>query len=389
MTIAAAPQSIRVLHIIDSLVAGGKERQFVELLKGLEARSDVSCEAVVMSDVIEYPEFRSLKSVCHTVLRRSRYDPTVFGRLFSLVRDFRPHIVHSWNSMCSIYAAPVARLLGAKFINGAVRDAPPRFSLANTDILRVAALTPFAHAVVGNSRAGLAAYKVPQAKAVCIYNGFDSQRLAGIDPPSSVCARLGIHTSHVVGMVASFAPRKDYATYLTAAARILHQRRDVTFLAVGDGEARARIATDMAVVENPRIMILGRRNDVEAIVNALSVGVLTSNAGLHGEGISNTIMEYMALGKPVIATNCGGTSELVQEGRTGFLIANRDVNALTARIVQLLDDDGLRDRLGENGRRRISENFSLELASAEYVELYRRLLSVKGRYTTASPPGHE
>jgi hypothetical protein len=90
---------MRVLHVIDSLVGGGKERQFVELLKGLKREGDIACHAVVMSEVIEYEEFHQLDVPATVLPRHRRYDFSIFLRLHAVMRAFRPDIVQPWNSV--------------------------------------------------------------------------------------------------------------------------------------------------------------------------------------------------------------------------------------------------------------------------------------------------
>jgi glycosyltransferase involved in cell wall biosynthesis len=276
--------------------------------------------------------------------------------------------------MCSVYGAPLARLAGAKFIDGFVRAAAANRTMRDADYLRSRFTLPLTEIVVGNSRAGLAAYDIPARKAVCIYNGFDPARIRQLVGPDQMKCSLGIETPHVVGMVASFSHFKDYDTFFEMAQRLCARRGDVTFVAIGGGaqleDYQARFPRDRF----PRIRLLGRRGDVESIVNIFAVGVLTSNTRTHGEGISNAVMEYMALGKPVVATDCGGNGELILEGGTGYLIGNADVAALTDRVERLLNDPALARTMGEAGRRRIEEAFGLERMTTAYAALYRNLV---------------
>ncbi|HEX4079111.1 MAG TPA: glycosyltransferase [Rhizomicrobium sp.] len=366
---------MRVLQIIDSLAAGGKERQFIELLKGLKAKSDIICGAVVMSDVIAYPEFHRLDIETAIMPRRTRYDASLLFRLHTFMRHFQPSVVQSWNSMSTVYSAPLARLAGAKFIDAAVQAAEPNLSLKNRDYFRVKLFLPLAHAVIGNSKAGLAAYRIPDSKAVCIYNGFDPTRLQMVAPPDDVRQSLGITTPFVVGMVASFSARKDYVTFLEAAKIILAQRSDVTFIAVGSGELLEGLKAAYPCERFPLIKFLGGRTDVESIVNIFTIGVLTSNCDVHGEGIANALIECMAAGKPVIATNFGGTGELVEDGVTGYLIDDRDAPALGHRILHLLENPSVARALGERGRRRIEQHFSIQRLTEDHVSLYRDLMT--------------
>lgn len=369
--------SIRVLQIIDSLVAGGKERQFIELLKGLKLRPEINCLAVVLSDLIQYQEIHTSELDCVIMPRRSQYDLSVFPQLYRLLRDFRPDVVHSWNSMCSVYAAPIAKLLGAKFVNGYIRSAPRGLNSLNSKHYFRGKLTwSFSDAIVSNTVAGLAAYGVKSPKGVCIYNGFDLHRLDHLEHPSEMRTNLEIGTPHVVGMVGRFTPAKDYATFVGAAERILDTRNDVTFLAVGDGPDLSRIRAGVSPEKHRYIKFPGNRSDVESIVNIFSVGVLTSSQ-VYGEGISNALMEYMALAKPVIATDCAGNRELIEHGGSGYLVAGGGVTALKNYLVKLLDDPALALRLGESGRRTIRDQFSLERMTHTYIRLYREILRTR------------
>jgi glycosyltransferase involved in cell wall biosynthesis len=362
---------MRLLQVIDSLGSGGKERQFIELLKGLSRVPNVECRAIVMSDLVQYNDFQSLNIRTDTILRRSRFDPSVFFRIDELVKEFDPDIIHSWNAMCSVYIAPVAKLRGVKFVNGYVRDAVPSSGLFDLRRLRGRLTIPFSDVVVSNSRAGLAAYRVPTAKGVCVFNGFDQSRLSNIPNVQEVRDSLGITTPFVVGMVGAFERHKDYESFFSMALDITKERDDITFLAVGGGRGLASFEARFPAEQNPRIKLLGRRGDIEGIVSIFSVGVLMSR----GEGIANAIMEYMALGKPVVATRFGGNSEIVEEGRTGYLVD--DVDGLTKGVLALIENRAQAAAFGERGRDRIKTLFSLEGMTQAYLDIYERLTSNK------------
>lgn len=362
---------MRVLHIIDSLVAGGKERQFVELLKGLRGHREVRCSAVVLSERIDYPEFRELDVETAIIPRRNRRDFSLYARLHKLMRAHRPDIVQSWNSMCTVYAAPIAKLAGSRFIDGSLRAAPPQVSLRDPDYFRFRLMLPFADRVVSNSCAGLAAYHAPPGKSVCIRNGFDGTRAATAVSGEATRKRLGIHTKFVVGMTAAFTRYKDYGLFLAAAKQMTAVREDVTFVAVGDGPELARFRDALPPTKYPNIKFLGYRPDTDNVAAMFTVGVLLSTTG---EGISNSLMECMALAKPVVATDCSGNRELVEDGQSGFLVANGAVSHLVERLQQLLDDPALAKRLGDRGRERIWSEFSLERMTDSYVRLYREVV---------------
>lgn len=373
---------MRILHLTDRLGRGGKERQIVELLRGLFAHRDIkSFVAVMEEETVRYEIDRDHAQVIQLV-RRGKRDLRLFKSLYELVSNLRIDVVHSWSSMCSIYAAPVARLCGAAFVNGFVRDAPPHMALWNKQYFSGKLTIPFSDIVVANSRAGLAAYHIPERKGLCIYNGFNPERVSNLTDEAELRSILGVTTSHIVGMVANFAPRKDYATFVEMACRICHLRHDVTFLAVGAGETLQRVRDSVPPEHSPRIKFLGERNDVESIANLFTVGVLVTNSRLHGEGISNSITECMALGKPVVATDEGGTPELVLDGHTGFLVPSHDAGILTDRVLRLLDDRKLANEFGREARRRIETTFSLDAMTNAYLCLYRRVADRRARATS-------
>lgn len=372
---------MRVLHFIECIGRGGKERQIVELLRGLFPHRDIESFVAVTYEEDDQYEIDSEHAQYIPLIRRGRRDLRLFKSLYDLTSNLKIDIVHSWGSICSIYAAPVAKLCGAAFVNGFVRDAPPHMTLWSKEYLRGKLTCPFSDIVVANSRAGLAAYDIPKRKGVCIYNGFNPERLSNLADEAELRSRLGIATPHIVGMVANFAPRKDYATFVEMACRICRLRDDVTFLAVGTGEMLRRVRDSVPPEHSPRIKFLGLRKDIESIANLFTVGVLVTDSRVHGEGISNAITECMALGKPIVATNDGGTPELVLEGQTGFLVPSHDAEVLTDRVLRLLNDRALANQFGIEGRRRVETAFSLDAMCNAYLRLYRRVADRRARAT--------
>ena len=362
---------IKILHFIDSLRAGGKERQLVELLKGLSVHKEIACELAIMSEDIQYNAANNLDIKKHYLIRKNKKDPRILAKLYKLCKEFKPDIIHSWGSMPSVYAVPVAKMLGIKLINGMIRDSSP-FKLFSKSYIRSKITFPFSDVILANSSAGLKAYNAPVGKSMCIYNGFDFNRIRRRHYKNIIRRKFNIDTEKVVGMVASFSNNKDYDIFIIAAQSILEARKDVTFLAIGDGVNLEKCKKLVKPQFRNKIKFLGKQKDIESIVNTFDIGVLAT----YSEGISNSIMEYMALRKPVVATNGGGTNELVLHGKTGFLVDSNDAHELSKRIEQLLADEEFANRMGNAGCERIKREFSLEKMTNLYVELYEKLLNV-------------
>jgi glycosyltransferase involved in cell wall biosynthesis len=227
----------------------------------------------------------------------------------------------------------------------------------------------FSDRIISNSLAGLRAYKAPPEKSNVIYNGFDFRRLQNLESISEIRDRFNIKTRFVVGMVASFLIYKDYETYLLAALKILNHRKDITFLCIGDGNDDDY---KKMISENDRlnIMFLGRQSRVEEIMNVCDVGVLTTNVNHAAEGISNAAMEFMALGKPTIVTDCGGSEELIKENESGYLIDAFSKEQLIEKINYLIDNESERKRIGQNAMNRIRDKFSMQAMFSSFQEEY-------------------
>jgi len=231
---------------------------------------------------------------------------------------------------------------------------------------------PFSTAIVANSLAGLAAYKAPVTKSRHIHNGFDFERISDLPDKVTIKKEYQISEDYVIGMVAAFSNKKDYSTFLTSAKMILSKRRDVCFLLIGDGPNRNKYEQTVSDELRSYIRFLGKMEAVEKLVSIFTVGVLTSNT--NGEGISNSIMEYMALSKPVVATDCRGNRELTEDGKTAFLIPEGDAKVLNNYLTLLLDDSILAKKMGDAGKLRLKTEFSLEKLTNRHIELYNEIV---------------
>jgi len=361
---------MKILFFIDSFPAGGKERRLLELMKGLKKQSGIEFELIIMNNDVHYKEIFELGINIHFVIRKTKKDLSIFSKFYRLCKNFKPDIVHCWDSMTAVYLVPVSKLLRIKLVNGMVVDAPAKQNIHNKTWFRARLTFPFSHVIIGNSNAGLSAYKAPGRKSVCIYNGFNFNRTGFISDTEEIKKDLVINTPYVVGMVASFSVFKDYPTYYKAAEILLEKRKDITFLAIGDDTDSENSKNLIHDKYADNFRMLGRRLDVESLVSIMDVCVLATFT----EGISNSILEYMALGKPVVATDGGGTSEIVREGETGLLMKPGQPAELAQRIETLLDDKELRNKMGIAGKLRVEQDFSIENMVNNFIYQYKKII---------------
>jgi glycosyltransferase involved in cell wall biosynthesis len=366
-----ADKKTRILFMIGAYGTGGKERQLAELIKGLPC-DEFEMHLFIKTEGAHYlDDIMDKLSSIHS-LNRKRFGRKALADISGIIDLIKPDIVHSWADTTSFYAA-LARLFSRKkylLIDGSIRMAPEKVKKLSVSNFQRKIINVFCDIIVANSKSGLQTYKVPSAKSLCIYNGFDGDRLVKLKDPEQIKKELGIETRYNLGMVARFNWEKDWPTFFTAVEKVLESRNDVTFLAVGGGVDLDKFRDNVKLPFRNRIIFTGERNDVESIVNVIDIGILSS----YSEGISNSVIEYMALGKPVIASGYGGIPELIIHNETGLVFPVGDFNALVEDIMKLLDNKDLREKMGRAGKRRIEEEFSFDRFIQAYKKLYKNAL---------------
>ncbi len=359
----------RLLLANVSLANGGLERQLLLLAKNLTETWDVRLWTLEGGAFAE--GFRQAGIPWRLRERRFRHDPTPALDLWRLVVSWRPDVLHAWHWMPAAAAVPVCRGLGIPLIDGSIRMG----SVPNSRVWPRRCIMCGADLVVANSRAGLEAFRIESDKGRVIYNAFDDDRLDGAcsaDP--YLTGRSGPLTAV---MAARMAPQKDFWSAIGAARRLRDSHPGSwRFLLVGDGEDRD------ALVDGARDLvsegIVEFRNEGTEAINAIreaQVGILMTAADVWAEGCSNSIMEYMACGLPVVCSDTGGSPELVRDGREGFVIPSYDDAALAGRLMELSADPQLRLKMGAAGRKRIEGEFTVDRMVAKYQHIYDEVLA--------------
>lgn len=362
-----------ILFLADNMGGGGKERRMLELIKSLCLDPRNKIILVSISDMgIGYDYMYDLPITIIETDREFRFSPKPYFVIRGAVQKYKPDIVHSWGSMCSFYILPLLLNRKFRFINSVIADAPLNISWGDKNYFRNRITFLFSDVVLSNSLAGIRSYDAPVNKTYCIYNGIDMNRFRNLPDPAQLKEALGISGFRfIAGMVGAFHDRKDYRTFTLAAIRVAEQHPDTCFLLIGEGHNRPE--TEALVPEHLKsnILFLGRRPDVEALNQVLTVGVLCTNSDVHGEGVSNSIIEYMSLAKPVLATEGGGTNEVVEDGKNGYLLKNKDVDGLTKKLLYLYDHPAACADMGQQALDTIHRKFMLDRMTREFMAVYR------------------
>jgi glycosyltransferase involved in cell wall biosynthesis len=382
-------RKIKIVFILGTLDIGGTEKQFLEVLRRLSCnRFDLRVLAFPCSgklrekiEKLRIPltclDFQGTKGML-SLLSYTRVWRLIW-RMIRYLKQEKPHIVQSylfWANVHGCIAAKIARvpiiITGRRAIMEEKYKAFPGQWLQNLSNM-------WATAIIANSHAArqecLQRDKfVTEKKIQVIYNGIDTERyIAKID---RIHKKRTLHIpedSRVVGIIASLQPRKRHQDFLNAAVRVLQTYPRTVFLIVGrdDGikSELETLAKDLGIQEV--VIFAGERFDIPEILSILDVQVLSSSV----EGLSNAILEGMAAGKPIVATQIAGNSELVVYEETGLLVPSEDPNALADAINRLLGDPKLRDRMGRAGKQRVATLFQMERMIQQTEALYQKLVT--------------
>lgn len=223
------------------------------------------------------------------------------------------------------------------------------------------------------------AARVPENKIVVIRNAIPSEAFAPADPAYGTLLRSFFvrPPRHIVGAAGRLSPEKGFDQLVEAAARVLHRAPDVGFIHFGDGPLRENMEQRIASLGlRDRFVLAGFRSDIAGFLPHLDLVALPS----YTEGLPVVLLEAFAAGVPAVATAVGGTPEVVQEGKSGYLIPARDPVALAERILQALGDDAARRQMGSHARRHVQEHFTFAAQSLLYQELFEKL--VRGKCPT-------
>ncbi len=353
----------RVALVISHMNMGGAQRQLVNLMRALDParwRPVLVCfgPSTELTETLRAEGFD-----VRFVPKRGRIDPTLIPRLARTLRSIRPDVVHTtlrtanlWGRAAAIAAGiphRVASERSAAYKTGWPVRAASRWLGRRTDAITV------------NSQAGVpwAArhHDHLETRVTVIPNGV---ALPPLDAGSVAAARRALRAlagwqeaSRVAAIVGNLLPEKELGDALTLAGRMRGPHPDLRWVAFGEGPERERVASGIRSAGLEAVVHLaGHRRDLSALLPGADLLVQTSSR----EGMPNAVLEGMAAGLPVVATDAGGTAEAMgHDGGAGTLAAVHDLDALSSGIARALDPEAKR-RMGAEGRRRAAERFSID-----------------------------
>jgi glycosyltransferase involved in cell wall biosynthesis len=362
----------RILHIIAALDRSSAEKQ-LSLLAGALPRHEFDVHVAALNRGGELAADLHRAGVPLTVIGQQwKFDPPAWWRLRRHIAHLRPDLVQTWMFTANAYGRTAALSAGVKRIVANERCVDPWKSWQQLAVDRY--LARRTAAIIVNSRGVeqfCAEQGLPTAKLRLIYNGI------GPAPPSDVTreallAELGLPAgARVIGAVGRLWPQKRIKDLIWATDLLHVIREDAHLLVIGDGPQRPALERYARLCHvDERVHFLGIRHDVPRLMPHFDLLWLASG----NEGLPNVIMEAMACGRPVVATDVWGNRELVVNNETGFLVPLGDRAALARFANKILDDLPLAERLGAAGRQRIASEFTVAAMVERHAALYRELL---------------
>jgi len=379
---AARPTNgpLRVLQVLHGLARAGAEQLVYEL--AIANRGRMSTHVVCLDR--EGPladELRRDGVGVHCTDRREGLDLSQPAKIASLIRSFAPHVVHCHQYTPFFYGALGSILAGRgkvlftehgrhwPDVVGWKRRAVNRFLTRKAD--HVTAVCQF-------TRRHLVELEgIPQSRIEIVYNGVEAGRFEDAPGRADVRRSLDLPAkARVVVQVGTFRYIKDQATAVRAFQTVRGRCKQAVLVFVGDGPDRGaceRLAESLGLAGAVRF--LGQRSDVPRILAAADVMLMTSLCEAH----SVSLLEGMASGLPIVATDVGGIPETVIDGQTGLLVPAGDHHAVAEALLNLLENARLRRRMAEAGHQRVCTHFRRSDMHRRFMEIYRSLAGRAGR----------
>jgi len=368
---------IKICYIIGQLGIGGAERQLYELVKSINRERFDPVVISLSQGGYWGNQIEKLKIQVIELRRRKSFEFTRLFELINILRVLSPHIVHTYMFTANSYGRVAAIIARVPIIIASERNVVEVGKDKNIFGLYIdKLLAPFTHGIICNSykasEALVKRYSFNVNKIITVHNGFNGTEFS---KKNSVNINRKL-APKVVGTVGRLYRQKNHRLFIDMAKIVLEGsgNENIRFVIIGEGELRTELVEYVKRQRlESKVVFTGERNDIHDLLQNMDVFVMTS---LY-EGMSNAIMEAMAAGLPVIATDVGGNSELVVNGETGFLCQSSDVKGLADKVAFLINNENEAKRMGDNGRKRILRDFTVEKMVKKTESIYVKFCNKK------------
>lgn len=355
----------RIVHVSFGLDMGGLERLLLEIAEQTDPRVQQLFFISLGSIGSVGLQLRRMGWPVVCLHRPNGIRPSLILSLARIFHGIHPAIVHTHDARALIYGAPAARLMGIKRVIHTQHGQNLGMTPRRLKLIRYTAKLVQSYVCVSRNACDVAANQgIPEDRLRLVYNAISVERFKSAIRSQS--HSLDENQKSLVA-IARLSPEKGLSTLLKAVALIHKSLPDLRLEVAGEGPCHAELlreANHLGIYE--KVQFLGQVSDPENVLSRGRVFVLPSNS----EGVSLTLLEAMAAGVPVVATDVGGTPEVLENGKSGLLVPPQNPEELANAIKRLWLDDDLRFRLSLAADQRVSEQFDISRMTREYNELY-------------------
>lgn len=367
---------LRVMFMLTSMPVGGAETLLVNLIRRFDRRL-FQPELCCLKELGPLGEQMAAEVPAHSKLLESKYDFRVLGRLTRLMTERQIDAVVTVGAGDKMFWGRLAAWRAhAPVIVAALHSTGWPDGVGRLNRL----LTPITDAFIGvasaHGRHLVENERFPAEKVHVIPNGVDVERFCfSLADRQRLRAELGLaETAHVVGIVAALRREKNHTLFLRAAAKVVKHLPETRFVIVGDGPEREKLELTAREAQlEGNVLFLGTRTDVPQLLSALDVFALTS----HNEANPVSILEAMAVERPVVSTHVGSVAESMEDGVTGYLVPPGHADLLSQRWIDLLTDRDKAREMGRAAREVVVQRWSLERMVEGYEHLLRDIYDEK------------
>lgn len=365
-------KKIRIMHIIHQLGTGGAENGIVNLANGHNHNKfELSICTLVGGGSLTYRLDQS-KTSLFELEKKEGNDISIILKLYSVFKKFKPDIVHThaWGTLCeSFLAAKLARIpIMIHGEHGTIQEKPINIFIQNI----FWKMTSQVLSISSNHKKLLSeTIKFPLAKITVIPNGVDIAKFSYMNNSSNRLIACNVKQKTItIGTIGRLVPVKNQQILIRVLAKLKKKFSDVELLIIGDGPLKSdlkKLSSRLSIADS--VVMPGRKSDITKYFHKMDIFILPS----FSEGMSNTILEAMSCGVPVIASDVGGNPELIDNGINGLLFPSQDQKKLEELIMQLIENPEIALKLSQNARQKIEHNFSIEKMVQNYEKMYFQL----------------
>jgi len=374
-------RKINVLHIYQNSKIGGVQQQFLSLLKAYDRDvfNPIFCCLGPEEEISKEIERIDIETVALNRARYHRFSPGIVRDLYRLMKQKNIHIVRTHRYRANLYGRLAALLSGVpvKIISlhdNYRKDLRLERRIVNKILLKA---TDKIVAVSESIRKDIIKYDgIDSSKILVIPNGIDTERFNPEGNFADIRKGFSIKESDIVlGFVGRVVPAKGLEYLIDALPFLKKEFKNIKLLITGEGSTMERLkkkAKENNVHDS--IIFTGKRRDIPDILSCTDIFVMPSVA----EGLPNALLEAMAMGKPIVATEVGGIPEVIKNRHSGFLVPPRNPEALATAIKDLISNEQLAAKMGQAARHIVLDNFSIWSIAQKWQTLYLSILREKG-----------